>query len=58
MLLVRKDGGFFSDEETVMVNYRIQGNRYIVDTVIDKAILVTGVGKDQDRVTITREKAS
>ena len=58
LLLVRKDGGFFSDEETVMVNYRIQGNRYIVDTVIDKAILVTGVGKDQDRVTITREKAS
>ncbi|WP_448949333.1 P-type conjugative transfer protein TrbG [Lautropia mirabilis] len=56
LLLVRQDGGWFSDEETVMINYRIQGNRYIVDTVIDKAILFAGVGKSQQRITITREK--
>jgi type IV secretion system protein VirB9 len=56
LLVVRKDGGLFTDAETVMVNYRIQGDRYIVDTVFDKAILIAGVGSGQDRVTITREK--
>ncbi len=54
LLVVRKDGGVFSDAETQMVNYRVQGNRYIVDTIFDKAILVAGVGSSQDRVTITR----
>ena len=61
LLVVRRDGGIFSDEETVMINYHIQGNRYIVDTIIDKAILITGIGKHQERVTIIRgkgEKAS
>jgi len=56
LLVVRKDGGWFSDDETVIVNYRVQGDRYIVDTVFDKAILIAGVGSGQDRVTITREK--
>jgi P-type conjugative transfer protein TrbG len=55
LLVVRKDGGIFSDPQTVMVNYRIQENRYIVDTVFDKAILIAGVGSNQDRVTITKE---
>ena len=56
LLVVRKDGGLFTDDETVMVNYRVQGDRYIVDTVFDKAILIAGVGRGQDRVTITRGK--
>lgn len=56
LLVVRKDGGIFKDAETVMVNYRVQGDRYIVDTIFDKAILIAGVGSGQDRVTITREK--
>jgi type IV secretory pathway VirB9-like protein len=30
------------------------GQRYIVDRLFDKAILVVGVGKKQTRVTITR----
>lgn len=54
LLVVRRDGGLFSASETVMVNYRVQGDRYIVDTVFDKAILVAGVGGKQTRVTITR----
>jgi len=54
LLVVRKDGGLFKASETVMVNYRVQGDRYIVDTVFDKAILVAGVGNKQTRVTITR----
>lgn len=54
LLVVRQEGNLFSDDETGMVNYRIQGDRYIVDTVFDKAILITGVGSSQERVTIKR----
>lgn len=56
LLVVRKEGGLFTDDETVMVNYRVHGDRYIVDTVFDKAILIAGVGHGQDRVTITKGK--
>ncbi len=56
LLVLRKEGGLFTDDETVMVNYRVQGDRYIVDTVFDKAVLIAGVGRGQDRVTITRGK--
>ena len=55
-LLVLRKERTFSEDETVMVNYRIQGDRYIVDTVFKKAILIAGVGKDQDRMTITWRK--
>lgn len=54
LLVVRRDGGLFREAETVMVNYRVQGQRYIVDTVFDRAVLIAGVGNRQDRVTITR----
>lgn len=56
LLLVTKDGGLFTKEETVLPNYRVHGDRYIVDRVFDKAILIAGVGSGQDRVTITKEK--
>ena len=56
LLVVRKDGGLFSAEDTVMVNYRVQGDRYLVDTVFDKAILIVGVGRHQERITVTRRK--
>lgn len=54
-LLVVKSGAF-SDGDPSLVNYRLQGDRFIVDSIFDKAILVAGVGSDQDRVTITKEK--
>lgn len=56
LLVIRKEGGMFSDDETVMVNYRVHGDRYIVDTVFQKAILIAGVGRGQDRVTISKGK--
>ncbi len=56
LLVVRREGGLFEDDETVMVNYRVQGDRYIVDTVFDKAIMIAGVGSNQDTVTIQRVK--
>jgi P-type conjugative transfer protein TrbG len=40
--------------KTEMVNFRVDGTRYIVDRLFDKALLVTGVGKKQSKVTITR----
>lgn len=48
------DGGWFSDETTQMVNYRMQGDRYVVDRVLDRAALISGVGEDQTQVLITR----
>lgn len=56
LLIVRKEGGLFTDAEEVMVNYSLQGSRYIVDTVFEKAVLVAGVGSNQDRVMIQRRK--
>ncbi len=56
LLVVRREGGLFEDDETVQVNYRVQGNRYIVDSVFDTAILIAGVGNNQDTVTIKRVK--
>jgi type IV secretion system protein VirB9 len=54
LLVVRKDGGLFTDEESVQVNYRLQNDRYIVDSLFDKAILVAGVGSSQERITIRK----
>jgi P-type conjugative transfer protein TrbG len=57
LLVIRREGNMFlfRDDETVIVNYRIQGDRYIVDTVFDRAIMMAGVGSGQDNITITRE---
>jgi P-type conjugative transfer protein TrbG len=38
---------------TQMVNYRVKGNYYVVDRLVTDAILVSGVGRDQDRVAIS-----
>lgn len=53
-LLVLRKGGRFHKPETVMVNYRLQGCRYIVDSVFDKAMLIIGSGRFQEKITITR----
>jgi P-type conjugative transfer protein TrbG len=42
-----------SDGKEEMVNYRVRGDRYIVDLVFDKAVLISGVGHHQSRITIT-----
>jgi len=54
LLVLRNDNDTLGDEETAIVNYRIQANRYIVDTVFDRAILISGVGNNQQRITINR----
>jgi type IV secretion system protein VirB9 len=57
--LVGLDNGrhWFSRRPRQMVNYRVMGDRYIVDNVLDRAELVSGVGDDQTRVLITRDGA-
>lgn len=56
LLVLRQEGPF--KKQKVQVNYRLQDNRYIVDAVFDRAILVAGVGMGQQRITITREKVA
>lgn len=48
-LLVKTSAG----EE--LVNYRVRGDRYVVDQLFNKAVLVVGVGRHQKKVTITRK---
>jgi P-type conjugative transfer protein TrbG len=50
-LFLLRGGGLFSRPEHVMVNYRIAGDTFIVDSVIDKALLVLG-GKAPQEVMI------
>jgi type IV secretion system protein VirB9 len=38
-----------------VVNYRMVADKYVVDQVIEKAALIRGVGKNQERVEISRE---
>jgi type IV secretion system protein TrbG len=43
--------GWFHHEK-ILVNYRVKGRWYVVDKVIDKGTLVSGVGSNQTRVDI------
>jgi type IV secretion system protein TrbG len=54
LLAVREQPGLLTDDENLLINYRLQSNRYIIDGLPDKVILVAGVGSNQDKVTIER----
>lgn len=54
LLIVRAGGNPKSASDTSIVNYRLQDGRFIVDQIFDQAVLISGVGKRQQRVTITR----
>jgi type IV secretion system protein TrbG len=56
LLVVRASGSVFKKDEEVLVNYRVQDGRYVVDSLFDKAILVTGVGVAQRKITIERKR--
>ncbi|HVI56683.1 MAG TPA: P-type conjugative transfer protein TrbG [Luteibacter sp.] len=56
LLVVRDSGSVFKKNEEVMVNYRLQDGRYIVDTLFEKAVLVAGVGVGQRKITIERRR--
>ena len=54
LVALANDGTWFSSPTPQIINYRQMGNRYIVDSVLTKAALISGVGSDQTRVTITK----
>jgi type IV secretion system protein VirB9 len=43
-----------SDDKEQLVNYRLHGDKYVVDQIFQKAELISGVGKKQLKITITR----
>lgn len=57
LVALANDGGWFSPASTQLVNYRMQGNRFVVDSVLSRAELISGVGRGQTRVVITRDGA-
>jgi type IV secretion system protein VirB9 len=56
LLIIRKSNSVFVKDKQVIVNNRLQGDRYIVDAVFDKAILIAGVGRSQQKITILRHQ--
>jgi P-type conjugative transfer protein TrbG len=54
LVALGSDGSWFSSPTEEIVNYRLTGDRYVVDRVLDRAALISGVGDAQQRVVITR----
>lgn len=54
LVALANDGSWFSRPSSQVVNYRVLGNRYVVDAALDRAALISGVGGDQERVVISR----
>lgn len=50
VLLVRRD------KAELLVNYRVKDTTLVVDEVFDEAVLLAGVGKQQQRVTIKKKE--
>jgi type IV secretion system protein VirB9 len=44
--------------DSALVNYRLRQNYYVVDKLFDTAVLIMGVGRHQERVTIRRGGAT
>ena len=43
-------------KKTRIVNYRVRDGCYVVDRLFDRAVLISGVGKEQQRVEIERTR--
>lgn len=56
VLLLERAGNLFTDADQGILNYRMQDDRYIVDAVFESAVLVAGVGSDQLKITIKKDK--
>ena len=54
LVALANDGSWFSAPSAQIVNYRVMGNRYVVDAALDRAALISGVGRGQQRVVISR----
>ncbi|MGD0106970.1 MAG: TrbG/VirB9 family P-type conjugative transfer protein [Rhodopila sp.] len=57
LLALADDGGWFSKPTKKMINVRYVHRRFIADELLNRSILVDGVGGDQRSVVITRKKS-
>jgi P-type conjugative transfer protein TrbG len=55
VLFEEKKSGLFGHFKN-LVNYRVHGRWIVADTVIDNAVLVSGVGAGQQKVTVRHDK--
>lgn len=54
LVALANDGGWLSSPSKLVVNYRQIGSRYVVDAVLNRAELISGIGGSQERVQIQR----
>ncbi len=54
-LVILNDSGLFSEDKTSIANYRIQGSRFVVDSLFDKAKLILGEGRGAKEVVIEKK---
>ena len=47
--------GVGADDNPEIINYRADGDRFVVDQVLERAALISGVGRHQTKVEIVRE---
>jgi P-type conjugative transfer protein TrbG len=52
LVSIGKGSSLWSGSTEQLVNYRLIGDRYVVDQVLDKAALISGVGHGQTKVNI------
>jgi P-type conjugative transfer protein TrbG len=55
LVALDRDGTWFSSPTKEIVNYRVEGDTYVVDRVLDRAALLSGVGGNQQEVEITHK---
>ena len=55
LVALDRDGGWFSSPTKEIVNYRVEGDTYVVDRVLDRAALLSGVGGSQQGVEIIHQ---
>jgi type IV secretion system protein VirB9 len=56
LVVIGKGKSLWSGPTEKLVNYRLIGDAYVVDQVIEDAALISGVGGNQTKVTIARGK--
>jgi P-type conjugative transfer protein TrbG len=56
LVIMGKGKSLWSGPTEKLVNYRLIGDSYVVDQVIEDAALISGVGSNQTKVTIARGK--
>jgi type IV secretion system protein TrbG len=58
LVALGNDGSWFSSPSKQIVNYRVEGDTYVVDRVLSRAALISGVGGSQDEIEIIHQGRS